>query len=210
MMSPLCGFEPARDTSNLARKKRTLLVPTLGVGTRKKTRDHRRGRRDNCLLNAHSTSYCGFRTTGSSGHTPEGEKAMRKIPFILTALGLLLCSLTLHGHAADSKKEVEALMKKKLAAAQKVLAGIALADFDAIAKQGNELLQISKKAEWKVLDTPLYTMYSNQFQNNVEEMIKNAKKKNVDATALSYVEVTLTCVKCHKHVREKRMVRLER
>jgi hypothetical protein len=53
-------------------------------------------------------------------------------------------------------------------------------------------------------------MYSNQFQNNVEDMIKNAKKKNIDAAALSYVEVTLTCVKCHKHVRAKRMARLDR
>jgi hypothetical protein len=135
---------------------------------------------------------------------------MKKIPFVLTALGLLLGSMALHGHAADREKEVEVLMKKKLAESQKLLAGIALADFDSVAKHAKELLDISKKAEWKVLDTPLYAMYSNQFQNNVEDLIKNAKKKNIDAAALSYVEVTLTCVKCHKHVREKRMVRLDR
>jgi cytochrome c556 len=134
---------------------------------------------------------------------------MRKIPFILTALGLLLGCVALDGHAADNK-EVEKLMKRKLVESQKILAGIALADFDQIAKHSEELLQISKKAEWKVLATPLYVLYSNQFQNNVEEMIKNAKKKNIDAAALSYVEVTLTCVKCHKHVREKRMARLDR
>jgi hypothetical protein len=135
---------------------------------------------------------------------------MRKIPFILTALGFLVGSVAFDGHAADSKKEVETLMKRKLAESQKLLAGIALADFDTVAKHSRELLDISKKAEWKVLATPLYVLYSNQFQNNVEEMIKNARKKNIDATALSYVEVTLTCVKCHKHVREKRMARLDR
>ena len=83
-------------------------------------------------------------------------------------------------------------------------------EIDLNAKHAEELLEISKKAEWKVLATPLYVLYSNQFQNNVEEMIKNSRKKNIDAAALSYVEVTLTCVKCHKHVREKRMARLDR
>jgi cytochrome c556 len=135
---------------------------------------------------------------------------MRKIPLILIALALLLGSTTIHGHAADSKKEVEALMKKKLTESQKLLAGIAMGDFDSVAKHAEALLEVSKKAEWKVLATPLYVIYSNQFQNNVEEMIKSAKKRNIDSTALSYVEVTLTCVKCHKHVREKRMARLDR
>src|SRR5579859_2954604 len=123
---------------------------------------------------------------------------MRKLPFVLTALALLAGSAAIDGHAADSKKEVEVLMKKKLTESQKLLAGIALGDFDAVGKHAEALLEISKAAEWKVLATPLYVMYSNQFQNNVEEMIKNAKKRNIDGTALSYVEVTLTCVKCHK------------
>jgi hypothetical protein len=130
---------------------------------------------------------------------------------MLTALGLLIGTLALDGHAAAPKKEtVEALMKKKLVGSQKVLEGIALHDFDAVAKHGEELLRLSKRAEWKVLNTPLYQIYSNEFQSNVEDLIKNAKKKNVDATALSYVDLTLTCVKCHKHVREKRMARLDR
>jgi hypothetical protein len=38
-------------------------------------------------------------------------------------------------------------------------------------------------------------------------LIKNAEDKNLDAAALSYVDLTLTCVKCHKHLREKGMVR---
>jgi hypothetical protein len=133
---------------------------------------------------------------------------MKRVPFLLTALGLLVVVPALSGHDADSQK-VQELMKRKLAQSQKVLEGIALQDFDKIAKHAEELEVISKQAEWKVLKTPLYVMYSNEFRGTAEELVKNAKKKNIDAAALSYVELTLTCVKCHKHVREKRMVRLD-
>jgi len=131
---------------------------------------------------------------------------MRRIPIVVIALALGFGVLALNGHAADTKKEsVETLMKKKLVESQKVLEGIALGDFDKIAKHAENLQAISKKAEWKVLETPLFAIYSTQFQGNAEDMVKYANKKNLDAAALSYVELTLTCVKCHKHVREKRI-----
>jgi hypothetical protein len=135
---------------------------------------------------------------------------MRRIPFILTGAGLLLAVLAVQGHdTAPKKKETTTtLMKKKLTQSQKVLEGIAVQDFDLIARHARELLFISKQAEFKqVLKTPLYEVYSTMFRSNAEDLIKNARKKNVDAAALAYVEMTLTCVKCHKHVREKRQAR---
>jgi hypothetical protein len=133
---------------------------------------------------------------------------MRRAPFILTALVFLVGLPTLQGHAAPKKETVEALMKKKLVEAQKVLEGIALGEFDQVARHADELLRLSKRAEWKVLKTPLYEVYSNEFQSNIEDLIKSARRKNVDGAALAYVDLTLTCVKCHKHVRDKRMARL--
>ena len=38
--------------------------------------------------------------------------------------------------------------------------------------------------------------------------MKNTKDENLDGCALSYVKLALTCVKCHKYVRELRMDRL--
>ena len=110
------------------------------------------------------------------------------------------------GHAAEKKPpKLETLMKKKLVQSQSVLEGVVKQDFDKIIKHAEELIEISKKAEWKVLKTPLYQMYTDEFRRNAEELVANARKKNVEAAALSYVDMTLTCVKCHKHVREKRM-----
>jgi hypothetical protein len=132
---------------------------------------------------------------------------MRRLAFALVALALLLGVPTLSGHGQEPKKKedkVADLMHKKLEASQKVLEGLALNDFEKIGKQSDELLTISKRAEWKVLKTPKYELYSNEFQRTAEDLAKSAKKKNIDEAALNYVELTLTCVKCHKYVRETR------
>jgi hypothetical protein len=100
-------------------------------------------------------------------------------------------------------------MKRKLQQSQKVLEGVALNDFDLIAKHAEELIAVSKEAQWKVLKTPQYDIYSTDFRRSAEALVKNAKDRNLDAAALSYVELTMTCVKCHKHVREVRMVRAD-
>jgi hypothetical protein len=127
--------------------------------------------------------------------------------WLLGGAVLLACLLGVKGHG-DEPTKVQVLMKRKLVQAQKVLEGLALNDGDMIAKHADELIAISKEAQWKVLKTPQYDQFSGDFRRSARELVKNAKDKNIDAAALSYVEMTLTCVKCHKHVREVRMVRL--
>jgi hypothetical protein len=61
-----------------------------------------------------------------------------------------------------------------------------------------------------VIRTPQYELFSNQFRKTAESLVKNAKAKNLDGAALDYFDLTMTCVKCHKYVRETRMTRLDR
>jgi hypothetical protein len=122
------------------------------------------------------------------------------------ALAVLIggfAALAAHGEDPD-KDKVSSLMKRKLTASQKVLEGLAVIDFKAIAQNAEELIAISKEAEWKVIKSPRYEVYSNDFRRIADDLVKQSNEKNVDAAALSYVELTLTCVKCHKHVRESR------
>jgi hypothetical protein len=111
------------------------------------------------------------------------------------------------GDDLDKPSKTAELMRKKLKCSQGVLEGIALNRFDNIADNANELITISQKAEWVVVKTPQYEMFSNQFRRNAESLVKNAKAKNLDGAALDYVELTMTCVKCHKYVRETRGTR---
>jgi hypothetical protein len=132
---------------------------------------------------------------------------MRRLLFVLVVVGLGVGALTTMGHAEDPK--VKDLMQKKLDRAQKILEGVATNDFAKISKNADDLIEISKATEWRVIKTPRYELYSNEFQRTADTLVKNAKDKNLDAAALTYVELTLTCVKCHKYVREVRMVRFE-
>jgi hypothetical protein len=130
---------------------------------------------------------------------------MRRLLVIAVVLVFCAGMSVLGGLGKEPKKNT--LMQKKLAHSQKVLEGIAMGDFKMIARHAGDLIDISKAAEWKAVDTPRYKVYSNDFRRAAENLIDKARDKNLDGAALAYVELTLGCVKCHKHVREIKMVR---
>ena len=140
---------------------------------------------------------------------------MRKLAYLMAVLLVTVGFPSFTGYGEEQKtaddppKKVRDLMHKKLENSQKILEGIAINDFKLIAKHADELIDLSKQVEWKVLKTPQYEIHSNQFRRSAETLIKDAKDKNLDAAALTYMEMTLTCVRCHKYVREERMTRLE-
>jgi len=103
----------------------------------------------------------------------------------------------------DPKKPT--VMQRKLSHAQKVLQGLALADFEKIRTGSEELSLCVQEASWKAVNSPKYEVYSNDMIRTLDAMKKAAKEKNVDAAALAYVDLTLTCVKCHKYVREEKI-----
>jgi hypothetical protein len=108
------------------------------------------------------------------------------------------------GSGLVSTDDIHSIMKKKLSFAQKVLEGIALNDFSKIQTGGDELIALSKQAEWKVLRTPEYELQTDSFRRSAQDIVKAARDKNVDGAALAYVELTMTCVRCHKYVRDNR------
>jgi hypothetical protein len=56
-----------------------------------------------------------------------------------------------------------------------------------------------------VLQTPEYLQQSQDFRRTADAVTEAAKKKNLDGTALAYVELTMKCINCHKYVRGVRM-----
>jgi hypothetical protein len=94
------------------------------------------------------------------------------------------------------------VMKRKLIQAQKFLEGLALHDFEKIGSAAAELAELRKEASWMVIKTRDYEMFSVEFSRQIEAAAKAAKAKNIDAAALAYMDMTMTCVKCHKYVRE--------
>lgn len=115
------------------------------------------------------------------------------------ALGLAVTS----GHTAEPN-EVAPFMRLKLTHSEKLLEGIALADFGMIEKYSQALSIQSRDEMWQILQTPDYLQHSIDFRRAADRVTAAARKKNIDAAALAYVGLTLQCVECHKHVRDVR------
>jgi cytochrome c556 len=104
----------------------------------------------------------------------------------------------------QQKKGTALIMKEKLKTSQKLLEGIALADYNKVIASSEELIQLTKTEEWMVYKTPKYELFSNEFRRAAENVIGKAKLKNIDGVTLAYFELTVSCVRCHTYIREIR------
>ena len=134
---------------------------------------------------------------------------MRCIHLLGCLLATLLLVGTLFSGSVQAQDNVAVFMKAKLAHSQQVLKGLAMEDFDLIAKNSQAMSLLCEDELWQVLQTPEYRERSTEFRRSVDAVTEAAKKKNLEAAALGYVDVTLKCVNCHKFVRKVRMARLE-
>jgi cytochrome c556 len=134
---------------------------------------------------------------------------MRKL---VTVAAWLVCASVV-GAAVQGKpaKPIRSpLMKQKLDHAQKVLEGLATKNFDLLEKSATELILISRKAEWRAVQSPEYERLSEEFRRNADTIARQARGKNIDGAAMGYVRMTLNCVDCHNHIRESKIGMLDR
>ena len=109
--------------------------------------------------------------------------------------------------AADKEKPgvkktlLRAFMHKKLAASQSVLEGLVTEDFDLIAEGAKQLNITATAAEFMVSKDPDYIEHANDFRRIVNKLAVAAKEKRIDGATLGYMDMTMNCVECHKHVR---------
>ena len=98
----------------------------------------------------------------------------------------------------------DAVMRAKLAASQKVLAGIALADFGSIHTHAAALTTLSAQRGWAALQTPDYELFTTRFRIASESLGEAASVKDTEAVLRSYQELTRSCVGCHTYLRDRR------
>ena len=103
---------------------------------------------------------------------------------------------------------LEAFMRLKLSHAQDVLEGLATEDYRRIARGAQKLRALAADASWNVFETEEYAFYSREFTDAARQMSASARDRNIDGAALAYVQLTLSCVHCHKHVRDVRTARV--
>lgn len=105
------------------------------------------------------------------------------------------------GEAPD---QVADFMRAKLAHATDVLEGLAVEDYEMLAKAAQDLALASQASSWQVLQTDEYARQSADFRRACITLRDAAKDKNLDAATLAWMDVTMSCVQCHRYVRDTR------
>jgi hypothetical protein len=117
-------------------------------------------------------------------------------------LAAWLVGVDVAGAAGEQPDQVAVFLRAKLAHSQNVLEGLALEDYDLIARGAHDLALASQASSWQVLQTEDYARQSAEFRRSCDALRTAAKAKNLDGAALAWMEVTMKCVQCHKYVRD--------
>lgn len=123
--------------------------------------------------------------------------------FRLIIVSLIACLLgAVPTVAAGPDPDTDAVMRVKLAAAQRLLGGIALSDFSVVRTNAAILTTLSGQRGWAALQTPDYELFSTRFRLAAVALDEAAKEQRIDAVTTAYQELTLSCVACHKYLRD--------
>lgn len=102
---------------------------------------------------------------------------------------------------ALGKKGLSIFMRMKLDASQKILAGLALEDYELIQEGADKLQEMSAAEKWRVTNDPFFREHSADFQKLAKRLAANAKDGKLEAAALTWMEATMQCIECHKWTR---------
>jgi cytochrome c556 len=129
--------------------------------------------------------------------------------FIGITVVLMASLLLATTNGEQNEKPVTSFMQAKLAKSQNILEGLAIENYDQIAKNAQALTLLSEETGWNVIQTAEYVHQSDLFRRNTKALTAAARSHNLDGATLAFVRVTMNCVECHKHVRSVRHARLE-
>jgi hypothetical protein len=124
----------------------------------------------------------------------------------LIVLALAACAPPAQESQGQEPNKVSDTMRIKLGYSQKLLEGIATEDYASIVTNAQKLSLMTLETNWNVLMTPDYLQHSMDFRRSADAIRDAAKAKNLDGATLAYVDMTMKCVNCHKHVRKVRTV----
>lgn len=123
---------------------------------------------------------------------------MRKV----LSLACLMAATASSGvvRAAEEKKG-DPLMQRKVTLAAEILRGLSLADFDAISSNARQMSQLGVLEKWFRASEPDYKMQLDVFQQANKDLMRFAGAKNLDGASVAYIQLSLSCVNCHKQLR---------
>jgi hypothetical protein len=125
-------------------------------------------------------------------------------PVLWSAVALVAVGVS----PAQPQPKQPPVMVRKLTHAQKVLEALAREDYAQLATHADGLAACVKDATWRINQTERYVMFSTDFSRGIAGLQKAAKDKKNDAATLAFIDMTMTCVKCHRYLRDEGITRV--
>lgn len=106
------------------------------------------------------------------------------------------------GEKAPEHKPMSFWMKKKLEYSENVIEALATGDFDKLAENARSMTQLNAIEEFVRGRDETYRHELHAFEHASRQLLQQAEKENIEGATLAYMELTLSCVNCHKHLRD--------
>jgi len=126
---------------------------------------------------------------------------MNKTLYAVVAVSVLL------GFGAGPRQgpEVTSVMREKLEHTQKILEAVVTDDWVGLEQHSRELERLIQDPRWTALRYPEYARHSGAFARSVQDLHRAAVQRDLEKTPKAYIEVTLTCVECHRYLARERI-----
>lgn len=103
----------------------------------------------------------------------------------------------------DEQKRIERrdAMRAKLMYSQNVVEGLSTKNFKLVAEAAKEIEQIMRGDAWQPKDSPEYERLNGELRMAADRLQTSANKGDLEASALRYFDLTLSCIDCHEYLR---------
>lgn len=105
--------------------------------------------------------------------------------------------------AGEPPDKASLWMKHKLVASQKILEGMTRADYEMIEKYATGMQVMGYLEAWVRADRPEYKAQLHTFEHANAAIALAARDRNLDGVTIAYTQLTISCVQCHKVIRDK-------
>ena len=106
--------------------------------------------------------------------------------------------------AVEPQRPFNIWMDVKLKESQEIFRALAKADFVTIQESVDELQLLNTIEGWVRTRNPEYTTQLRAFEFAIAEVRRQAVRENVEGVTLAFHQLTLSCVNCHKQLRDAR------
>jgi cytochrome c556 len=122
---------------------------------------------------------------------------------VLVFAVFLLSGLVVQGQTAATGQA----MRAKLTHAQKILEAILTSNYGLLEVESNALARVTQSPAWTVLNSPEYRRQSDAFLAVTRNLVDAAKQRDLDAAAMHYSSLTMSCYQCHRYMKNARIAR---